>query len=177
MNLRGPLSTHRVGEGLKPITPGGVVTAGNASQQNDAAAACLVVAEDQLDSLGLTPSAWFVNWAASGCHPATMGIGPVPAVEKLFRRTGLNFDDMDLVELNEAFAPQVLAVLKGWGWNDPDRLNVNGSGISLGHPIACTGTRILVSLLYEMQRGPARYGLECICGGGGLGIAAVIEKI
>ncbi|MBT7387764.1 MAG: acetyl-CoA C-acyltransferase, partial [Gammaproteobacteria bacterium] len=160
---------------LKPIN-GGVVTAGNASQQNDAAAACLVVAEDQLEALGLTPSAYLVGWAAAGCHPATMGIGPVPAVEKLFKRTGLGFDDMDLVELNEAFACQVLAVLKGWHWHDDDRLNVNGSGISLGHPIGATGGRILADMLSELHRRQGRYALETMCIGGGQGIAAIFER-
>ncbi|MGB2239694.1 MAG: acetyl-CoA C-acetyltransferase, partial [Pseudomonadales bacterium] len=144
---------------LQPIA-GGVVTAGNASQQNDAAAACLVVAEDQLEALNLTPSAFLVGWAAAGCHPATMGIGPVPAVQKLFARTGLSFDDMDLVELNEAFACQVLAVLKGWNWHDEEKLNVNGSGISLGHPIGATGGRILADMLSELHRRQGRYALE-----------------
>jgi acetyl-CoA C-acetyltransferase len=161
---------------LKPLMDGGVVTAGNASQQNDAAAACLVVAEDKLAEFRLEPDAWFVAWAAAGCHPATMGIGPVPAVAKLFARTGLSFDNMDLVELNEAFAPQVLAVLKGWEWDDRDRLNVNGSGISLGHPIGATGGRILASLVNELKRRNGRYGLETMCIGGGQGIAAVIER-
>jgi acetyl-CoA C-acetyltransferase len=158
---------------LKPIIKGGVVTAANASQQNDAAAACLIVAEDKLASLGLTPMGMFVGWAAAGCHPATMGLGPVPAVERLFARTGLTWKDIDLVELNEAFAAQVLGVLKRWGWDDRDRLNVNGSGISLGHPIGATGARILATLLYEMKRRKARYGLETMCVGGGQGIAAV----
>lgn len=161
---------------LRALREGGVVTAGNASQQNDAAAACLVVAEDKLGELGLDPDAWFVSWAAAGCHPATMGIGPVPAVEKLFARTGMSWSDIDLVELNEAFAPQVLAVLKGWGWNDPDKLNVNGSGISLGHPIGATGGRILATLVNEMHRREVRYGLETMCIGGGQGIAAVFER-
>ena len=160
---------------LQPIA-GGVVTAGNASQQNDAAAACLVVAEDQLEALNLTPSAYLVGWAASGCHPATMGIGPVPAVQKLFQRTGLTFDDMDLVELNEAFACQVLAVLKGWNWYDEDKLNVNGSGISLGHPIGATGGRILADMLGELHRRQGRYALETMCIGGGQGIAAIFER-
>src|SRR3546814_3456129 len=122
---------------LRPIE-GGVVTAGNASQQNDAAAACLGVAEDKLAELGREPSGWFAGWAAAGCDPARMGVGPVPAVERLFARTGIGWGDIDLIELNEAFAPQVLAVLKAWGWSDDDgrhdMLNVNGSGISLGHP-------------------------------------------
>jgi acetyl-CoA C-acetyltransferase len=160
---------------LRPLE-GGVVTAGNASQQNDAAAACLVVAEDKLEELGLEPMGWLVGWAAAGCDPARMGIGPVPAVERLFARTGLGWNDIDLVELNEAFAPQVLAVLKGWGWDDRDRLNVNGSGISLGHPIGATGGRILANLLRELQRRDARYGLETMCIGGGQGLAAIFER-
>jgi acetyl-CoA C-acetyltransferase len=162
--------------GLKPIIEGGTVTAGNAAQQNDAAAACLVVAEDRLDALKLAPMAWLVGWAAAGCEPASMGIGPVPAVRRLFARTGLSFDAMDLVELNEAFAAQVLAVLAAWGWNDPDRLNVNGSGVSLGHPIGATGARILTTLLHELDRRKGRYGLEAMCIGGGQGMAAIFER-
>ncbi len=161
---------------LKPLEKDGVVTAGNASQQNDAAAACLVVAEDKLEELNLEPMGWFVGWAAAGCEPSRMGIGPVPAVERLFARTGMSWSDIGLVELNEAFAPQVLAVLKGWGWDDRDRLNVNGSGISLGHPIGATGGRILANLLREMNRQDVRYGLETMCIGGGQGIAAVFER-
>lgn len=161
---------------LKPLMKEGTVTAGNSSQQNDAAAACVIVAEDKLKELKLEPMGYLVGWAAAGCHPATMGIGPVPAVQKLFAKTGLSFDQMDLVELNEAFACQVLAVLKGWDWNDPDRLNVNGSGISLGHPIAATGVRILATLLHELERRKGRYGLETMCIGGGQGIAAIFER-
>lgn len=160
---------------LRTIMKDGTVTAGNASQQNDAAAACLVVAEDKLDELKLESLGSLVGWAAVGCHPATMGIGPVPATEKVFAKTGLSFDDMDLVELNEAFACQVLAVLKGWGWNDPDRLNVNGSGISLGHPIGATGVRIMTTMLNELKRRGGRYALETMCIGGGQGVAAVFE--
>lgn len=163
---------------LRPLE-GGVVTAGNASQQNDAAAACLVVAEDRLEELGLEPDAWFHSWAAAGCEPSRMGIGPVPATERLFARNGLGWDDIDLIELNEAFAPQVLAVLKGWGWSDDDSrhdiLNVNGSGISLGHPIGATGGRILANLTRELHRRGGRYGLETMCIGGGQGIAAIFE--
>ncbi|PKB14861.1 acetyl-CoA C-acetyltransferase [Novosphingobium kunmingense] len=159
---------------------GGVVTAGNASQQNDAAAACLVVAEDKLEELGLEPIAWFHSWAAAGCDPSRMGYGPVPATERLFARNGLSWNDIGLIELNEAFAPQVLACLKGLGWADDDSrhdmLNVNGSGISLGHPIGATGGRILANLTREMQRRDVRYGLETMCIGGGQGIAAVFEK-
>ncbi|WP_313737370.1 acetyl-CoA C-acetyltransferase [Sphingobium yanoikuyae] len=161
---------------LKPIEKDGVVTAGNASQQNDAAAACLVVAEDKLEELGLEPMAWLHSWAAAGCDPSRMGIGPVPAVEKLFARTGLGWNDIDLVELNEAFAPQVLACFKGWNWDDRDKLNVNGSGISLGHPIGATGGRILANLLRELQRRDGRYGLETMCIGGGQGLAAIFER-
>jgi acetyl-CoA C-acetyltransferase len=163
---------------LRPIE-GGVVTAGNASQQNDAAAACLVVAEDKLAELGLEPIAYLHGWAAAGCDPSRMGIGPVPAVERLFARTGLSWGDIDLVELNEAFAPQVLAVLKGWGWSTDDSrmemLNVNGSGISLGHPIGATGGRILANLTREMKRRGGRFGLETMCIGGGQGMAAIFE--
>ncbi|WP_188062608.1 acetyl-CoA C-acetyltransferase [Sphingobium sp. KCTC 72723] len=161
---------------LKPIEKNGVVTAGNASQQNDAAAACLVVAEDKLEELGLEPMGFLHSWTAAGCDPSRMGIGPVPAVERLFARTGLGWKDIDLVELNEAFAPQVLACLKGWGWDDRDKLNVNGSGISLGHPIGATGGRILATLLRELQRRDGRYGLETMCIGGGQGLAAVFER-
>ncbi len=160
---------------LRPIMKDGVVTAGNASQQNDAAAACLVVAEERLAELNLEPLGYFVGWAAAGCHPATMGIGPVPAVQRLFARTGLDWERIDLVELNEAFACQVLAVLKGWGWHDPERLNVNGSGISLGHPIGATGARILATMLHELRRRKGRYALETMCVGGGQGIAALFE--
>ena len=160
---------------LKPIIKGGVVTAANASQQNDAAAACLIVAEDKLASLGLKPMGFMAGWAAAGCHPATMGLGPVPAVERLFKRLNLKWNDIDLVELNEAFAAQVLGVVKRWGFEAMDRLNVNGSGISLGHPIGATGVRIAVTLLHEMQRRKVRRGLETMCVGGGQGIAAVFE--
>ncbi|TSB04279.1 acetyl-CoA C-acetyltransferase [Sphingorhabdus contaminans] len=164
---------------LRPLE-GGVVTAGNASQQNDAAAACLIVAEDKLEELGLEPIAWFHSWAAAGCDPSRMGYGPVPATERLFARNRLSWSDIGLIELNEAFAPQVLACLKGWGWSDDDSrheiLNVNGSGISLGHPIGATGGRILANLTREMQRRDVRYGLETMCIGGGQGIAAVFER-
>jgi len=160
---------------LRAIEKDGVVTAGNASQQNDAGAACLVVAEDKLEELGLEPMGFFHSWAAAGCDPSRMGIGPVPAVERLFARNGLGWKDIDLVELNEAFAPQVLAVLKGWGWDDRDKLNVNGGGISLGHPIGATGGRILANLLRELKRRDGRYGLETMCIGGGQGIAAIFE--
>lgn len=164
---------------MRAIMKDGVVTAGNACQQNDAAAACLIVAEDKLEELGLEPMGWLVGWAAAGCDPARMGIGPVPAVQKVLARTGLQFAQMDLIELNEAFACQALACVKGWGSSMlelEDRLNVNGSGISLGHPVGATGVRIMSTLLNEMQRRKARYGLETMCIGGGQGIAMVFER-
>jgi acetyl-CoA C-acetyltransferase len=160
---------------LRPVMAGGVVTAGNASQQNDAAAACLVVAEDMLAELGLTASGFLVGWSAVGCDPATMGLGPVPAVAKIFSRTGLTFADMEIVELNEAFACQVLAVTQAWEWQDFKRLNVNGSGISLGHPIGATGARMMVTMLHELGRRGGGFGLETMCVGGGQGMAAIFE--
>jgi acetyl-CoA C-acetyltransferase len=175
-----PESTAESLAGLRTILPDGTVTAGNSSQQNDAAAACLVVAEDRLDELGLEPMAWFEGWAAAGCEPATMGIGPVPAVSRLFARTGVTFDDLDLIEVNEAFAVQVLAVLAGWGLKldeVEDRLNVNGSGISLGHPIGATGVRILTTMLHELERRRGGLALETMCIGGGQGIAALFRGV
>ncbi len=161
---------------LRAIQRDGTVTAGNAAQQNDAAAACLVVAEDKLAELNLTPDAFLVGWAAAGCEPAEMGIGPVPAAARLMKRLGLSVDDMDLVEINEAFACQVLSVLQAWPGVDPERVNVNGSGISLGHPIGATGVRIMTTLLHEMKRRNVRYGLETMCIGGGQGMAAMFER-
>jgi acetyl-CoA C-acetyltransferase len=165
---------------LRTIIPGGTVTAGNSSQQNDAAAACLVVAEDRLEELGLQPMAWFEGWAAAGCEPSTMGIGPVPAVRRLMDRTGVTFDDLDLIEVNEAFAVQVLSVLSSWGLKldeVDDRLNVNGSGISLGHPIGATGVRILTTMLHELDRRRGGLALETMCIGGGQGIAALFRGV
>jgi acetyl-CoA C-acetyltransferase len=159
---------------LRSVTPGGVVTAGNASQQNDAAAALLVVAEDKLDEYGLEPIGFLEGWTAAGCDPATMGLGPVAATRKLFDRTGLGFDDFDLVELNEAFACQVLGVLSQWGWDDRDKLNVNGSGISLGHPIGATGVRMATTALHELERRGGGRALVTMCIGGGQGMAASI---
>jgi acetyl-CoA C-acetyltransferase len=165
---------------LRAIVPGGTVTAGNASQQNDAAAACLVVAEDSLDVLNLEPMGIFEQWAVAGCDPARMGIGPVAAVEKLARQRDLEaaalLDDMVLVELNEAFAVQVLAVLEGWKWHDHDRLNVNGSGISLGHPIGATGVRMVTTMLHELRRRGAGRCLASMCIGGGQGLAATFTS-
>lgn len=155
------------------------VTAGNASGQNDAAAICIVTHRDLARELGLTPLARLRSWSVAGVAPATMGIGPVPASAKALDRAGLTLADMELIELNEAFAAQVLAVTQSWGFDDKDfeRLNVHGSGISLGHPVGATGCRILTTLLREMQRRGATFGLETMCIGGGQGLAAVFESV
>ena len=155
------------------------MTAGNASGQNDGASACLVTTRRNADALGLRPLARIVSSAVAGVDPAYMGIGPVPATAGALERAGLSLADMDLIELNEAFAAQALAVTRAWqfGRDDFDRLNVNGSGISLGHPVGATGVRILATLLREMARREVRYGLETICIGGGQGIAMVLERI
>ena len=171
-----PQSTPAALAKLPVLMKDGVVTAGNAAQQNDAAAACLIVAEDKLHEYGLTPMAFLVGWSAVGCDPSRMGIGPVPATAKVMAKTGLSLDAMGLVEINEAFAVQVLAVLKGLGWDNRAVLNVNGSGISLGHPIGATGVRIMTTLLHEMERKKVRYGLETMCVGGGQGMAAIFER-
>ena len=161
---------------LRPVMKDGSVTAGNASSQNDAASVCLVVAEDKLDELGLKPMGFLKGWAVTGCHPAYMGIGPVPAASKLMNKVSMSLGDLDLIELNEAFAAQVLSVLREWKLPDEEKLNVNGSGISLGHPIAATGARILTTLLYEMERRDVQFGLETMCVGGGQGVAALFER-
>jgi len=161
---------------LHPIMKNGTVTAGNAAQQNDAAAACLVIGEDKLAEFELKPIAFLTGWSAVGCDPARMGLGPVGATAKVFEKTGLSFKDIGLVEVNEAFAAQVLAVLKAWSWDDRAKLNVNGSGISLGHPIGATGVRMMTTLTHEMRRRGVRYGLETMCIGGGQGMAAIFER-
>jgi acetyl-CoA C-acetyltransferase len=166
---------------LRPVRgredPDATVTAGNASGQNDAAAMCIVTTRSRADELGLVPLVRLVSSGLAGVGPATMGIGPVPSSALALSRAGLTLADMDLVELNEAFAAQVLAVTTEWGFSDGDfeRLNVNGSGISLGHPVGATGARILATLSREMVRRGARYGLETMCIGGGQGLAAVFE--
>src|SRR5664279_1667467 len=167
---------------LRPVMgrkdPEATVTAGNASGQNDGAAVCVVTHAERAAELGLTPMARLVGWAVAGVAPRTMGIGPVPATAKLFARTGLSLADMDLIELNEAFAAQALAVLREWKLPDGlERVNVHGSGISLGHPVGATGARILATLLRELRRRGGRYGLETMCIGGGQGMAAVFENI
>ncbi|MBL7502253.1 acetyl-CoA C-acetyltransferase [Frankia sp. CNm7] len=168
---------------LKPILgksdSEATVTAGNASGQNDGASACVVTHPAEAERLGLRPLARLVSWAVAGVPPRTMGIGPVPATAKALERAGLKFADLDLIELNEAFAAQVLACTREWGVTEADweRINVNGSGISLGHPVAATGGRILANLLRELHRRDARYGLETLCIGGGQGIAAIFERL
>lgn len=167
---------------LRPVLarqdPAATVTAGNASGQNDGAALCLVTTLDRAASLGVRPYARLVSAAVAGVPPETMGIGPVPATARALARAGLSLADMDLIELNEAFAAQVLAVTGRWGLAATDpRLNVNGSGISLGHPIGATGVRILATLLRELDRRAGRYGLETMCIGGGQGLAAVFERV
>ena len=172
---RGDSSMEVLGR-LRPVMKDGTVSAGNASSQNDAASVCLLVAEDKLEELGLEAMGFLKGWVVTGCHPATMGIGPVPAVSKLMSKLGMSITDMDVIELNEAFAAQVLAVLREWKLPNEDNLNVNGSGISLGHPIAATGARILTTLLNEMEARDAQFGLETMCVGGGQGVAAVFER-
>jgi acetyl-CoA C-acetyltransferase len=168
---------------LKPVLgrsdPAATVTAGNASGQNDAAAMCIVTHPERAEALGLRPLVRLVSWAVAGVPPRTMGIGPVPASRAALERAGLKLSDMDLIELNEAFAAQVLACTRefGFGQADFERLNVHGSGISLGHPVGATGTRILTTLAREMQRRQARYGLETMCIGGGQGLAAIWERV
>jgi acetyl-CoA C-acetyltransferase len=170
--------------GLTPIRleadADATVTAGNASGQNDGAAACIVTTPELAAELGLIPVARIVSWGTAGVEPSRMGIGPVPSTAKALARAGLTLDQMELIELNEAFASQVLACLREWKLTDTDideRLNVNGSGISLGHPVGATGVRILATLLHEMKRRGSRYGLETMCIGGGQGITAVLESV
>ena len=167
---------------LRPVRaeldPESTVTAGNASGQNDGAAMCVVTTEEEAERRGLRPLLRLRSWAVAGVGPEVMGIGPVPATAAALDRAGLTLDDLDVIELNEAFAAQVLAVLREWKLDPRDeRLNPNGSGISLGHPIGATGARILATMAHEMQRREARYGLETMCIGGGQGLAAVFEAV
>ncbi|MCG7527410.1 acetyl-CoA C-acetyltransferase [Streptomyces sp. OfavH-34-F] len=169
---------------LRPVLlksdPEATVTAGNASGQNDAAAACLVTSAATAERLGLTPLVRLVSFARAGVPAATMGLGPVPATRAALARAGLTLGDLDLIELNEAFAAQVLACTRELGLGEKDheqRINVNGSGVSLGHPVGATGARILATLTRELHRREARYGLETMCIGGGQGLAAVFERI
>jgi acetyl-CoA C-acetyltransferase len=168
---------------IKPVLleedPEATVTAGNASGQNDAASMCLVTTPEKANELGLTPLVRMVSWGSAGVPPNIMGIGPVPATEVALAKAGLHLSDIDLIELNEAFAAQALAVMREWNFGaaDHDRTNVHGSGISLGHPVGATGGRILATLARELDRRQARYGLETMCIGGGQGLAAVFERV
>src|SRR5215210_8745566 len=181
-HIRPDSSVERLAR-LRPVLgredPEATVTAGNASGQNDGAAVCVVTSPEKAEELGLRPLAKLVSWGVGGVPPKTMGIGPVPATAKALALAELKLADIDLIELNEAFASQVLAVTREWGFTESDfeRTNVNGSGISLGHPVGATGGRILATLLREMDRREARYGLETMCIGGGQGLAAVFERV
>ncbi len=154
----------------------GTVTAGNSSQMSDGAAAVVVMSLERARELGLTPLARFVAFATAGVEPERFGIGPVPAIRKALKLAGLTLDQMDLVELNEAFASQVLACLRELPI-DPERLNVNGGAIALGHPLGCTGAKLTTTLLHEMRRRTARYGLVTMCVGGGMGAAGIFERL
>ena len=167
---------------LRPILgrndPDATVTAGNASGQNDGAAVCVVTTPEKAEQLGLRPLARLVSWGLAGVGPEVMGIGPVPATAAALGRAGLTLADLDVIELNEAFAAQALGVAREWGVDliADERINPHGSGISLGHPVGATGVRILATMLREMDRRQARYGLETMCIGGGQGLAAVFER-
>jgi acetyl-CoA C-acetyltransferase len=181
-HIRPDASLESLGK-LRPIMgkqdPDATVTAGNASGQNDGAAVCLVTTPEKASELGLRPLARLVSWGVGGVGPEIMGIGPVPATEKALGQAGLSLADMDVIELNEAFAAQALGVGREWGIDliSDERVNPNGSGISLGHPVGATGVRILATMLREMDRREARYGLETMCIGGGQGLAAVFERV
>lgn len=178
-----PDTTLEALAGLRPVLvgtdPAATVTAGNASAQNDAAAACLVTTPERAAALGLTPLVRLAAWARAGVDPSRMGLGPVAAVPKALARARLSLADMDLIELNEAFAAQVLAVTRQWAFVEEDweRTNVNGSGISLGHPVGATGARILATGARQLHRDGGRYLLETMCIGGGQGLAAVFERV
>jgi acetyl-CoA C-acetyltransferase len=168
---------------LKPLLlkqdPEATVTAGNASGQNDAASMCIVTTPEKAAEFGLTPLVRLVSWGLAGVEPNVMGIGPVPATAVALAKAGLALNDIDVIELNEAFAAQALAVMREWRFTDADRqrTNIHGSGISLGHPVGATGGRMLATLARELHRRDARYGLETMCIGGGQGLAAVFEKV
>jgi acetyl-CoA acyltransferase len=167
-------------EALSKLRPAfhaaGTVTAGNSSQTSDGAAAVVVTSAERAHALGLSPLARFVAYATAGVEPERFGIGPVPAIRKVLKLAGLDLDELDLIELNEAFAAQVLACLRELPI-DPDRLNVNGGAIALGHPLGCTGAKLTATLLYEMRRRGARYGMVTMCVGGGMGAAGIFERL
>jgi acetyl-CoA C-acetyltransferase len=166
-------------EGLGKLRPAfdkeGTVTAGNASGINDGAAAVVLMSADQAEKRGVAPLARIVSWATAGVDPAIMGTGPIPASRAALERAGWSTDDLDLVEANEAFAAQALAVNKDMGW-DPEKVNVNGGAIALGHPIGASGARVLTTLLYEMGKRDAKKGLATLCIGGGMGIAMCVAR-
>jgi acetyl-CoA C-acetyltransferase len=157
------------------MAEGGLVTAGNSSGINDGGAAVVVMSRKKADELGLKPMATIRSYASAGVDPRVMGLGPIPASKHALEKAGLKVSDLDLVEANEAFAAQSVAVGKELGF-DVSKLNVNGGAIALGHPIGASGTRILVTLLYEMQRRQAHYGLATLCIGGGQGVAMIVER-
>lgn len=162
---------------LKPVFKmNGTVTAGNSSQMTDGAAACIVVSEDFLKRYNLKPMARFVGFSARGVEPEIMGIGPVKSIPVVLQKTGLTFNDIGLIELNEAFAAQSLAVIKNLGLN-PDIINVNGGAIALGHPLGCTGTKLTATLINEMKRRNVKYGMVSMCIGGGMGAAGIFENV
>ena len=171
-----PQTTFEALAKLKPaFRQDGTVTAGNASGINDGAAALVVMSEERADELGIEPLGAFVGSAVAGVDPRVMGVGPVPAVRKLLERSGVGVDELDLVELNEAFASQSIAVVRELGL-DPERVNVNGGAIALGHPLGMSGARLVVSLLHELRRRDGRYGLATLCVGVGQGVAALFER-
>ncbi|MFC6011551.1 acetyl-CoA acetyltransferase [Nocardia lasii] len=173
--VRDDLSTHTLA-GLRPLLADGVVTMGNMSAHRLGASACLVVAEDRLGELGLTPMAYLTGWAAAGCGSEGPGLGAAPAVSKLLARTGCSLDEIDLLEINEGYAVEVLALATEWELDPLDRLNVNGSDIALGHPVGATGLRIMTTMLHQLDRIGGRYGLEAIALGHDHGIAALFES-
>jgi acetyl-CoA C-acetyltransferase len=163
--------------GLKPVfNSNGSVTSGNSSGINDGAAVLLLMSKDKAIEKGLKPIAKLVAWAASGIDPRSMGLAPVTAIKKVMDKTGLKYSDLGIIEINEAFASQLIACMKELEWSY-DRVNLNGSGISLGHPIGCTGARLAVSLIHSLQRTDMKYGLQALCIGGGMGLAAIWENI
>jgi acetyl-CoA C-acetyltransferase len=179
---RGDTSIEALGR-LKPLMlaqdDAATVTAGNSSGQNDAAAICIVTTRAMADGLGLVPLVRLISWAVAGVPPAQMGLGPVPATTAALGRAGLSMADLDVIELNEAFAAQALAVMRNWDFGpaDLERTNVHGSGISLGHPVGATGARMVGVLARELQRRGSRFGLATMCIGGGQGLAAIFERV
>ena len=167
-------------EGLAKLKPAfnlkGTITAGNASQMSDGAAAAVIMSDERAKSLGLKPMARFVAYATAGCPPEEMGIGPVFAIPKVLKLAGLTLDQIDVIELNEAFAAQSLAVIKTLGL-DIEKVNVNGGAIALGHPLGCTGAKLTASILRELERRNGRYGMVTMCVGGGMGAAGIFERL